>query len=209
MIYHAIATTSGATLIVQLQYAGHPSMITFLISAGNERGNNVTFVQSTAVSSNLNNYMFELPLPPGVYRFIVRASNTFGSTGWSEEFPSIGFRGLYDFIKSYYCLIYFFNPVTYIAITNGTSTVVLPTSTIVVPVNKLASCNAVGIGLGSGLGVCLIISAIQFAALLVISFLYITKGHNASKGLCSTKHAIFLQSCSLPVFRKGSDTHSS
>ena len=187
-------------------------MITILISAGNERGNNVTFVQSTAVSSNSNNYMFELPLPPGVYRFIVRTSNTFGSTGWSKEFPSIGlngFRGLYDFIESYYCLIYFFNPVTYMVIsTTGTSTIVLPTSTIVVPVNTLASCNAVGIGLGSGLGVCLIIIAIQFAALLVISFLYITKEHNASKGLCS-EHAMLLQLCSLPVFRKGSDTHSS
>ena len=78
-------------------------MITVVISAGNEGGNNVIFVQSTAVSSNLNNYVFELPLPPGVYRFIVHASNTFGSTGWSKVFPSIGlngFQGLYDCIEN-------------------------------------------------------------------------------------------------------------
>ena len=102
IIYHVITTTLGVTLIVQLQYAGHPSMITVLISAGNGRGTNVTFVESTAVSSNLNNYMFELCLPPAVYRFIVRTSNTFGSTGWSKEFPSFGlngFKGLSDFYK--------------------------------------------------------------------------------------------------------------
>ena len=100
VISHGIATTLGVTLIVQLRYAGHPSMITLLISAGNEWENNVTFVQSTAVSSNLNNYVFELPLLPGVYRFIVRASNTFGSTEWSDQFPPIGlngFQGLYDY----------------------------------------------------------------------------------------------------------------
>ena len=77
-------------------------MITVLISAGNGGGTNVTFVESTAVSSNLNNYMFELSLPPSVYRFIVCASNTFGSTGWSKEFPSFGlngFQGLSDFYK--------------------------------------------------------------------------------------------------------------
>ena len=95
VINHAIAITSGVTLIVQLQYAGHPSMITVLISASNKGRNNVTFVERTAVSSNLNYYMFELSLPPGVYRLIVRASNTFGSTGWSKEFPSIGLNGFH------------------------------------------------------------------------------------------------------------------
>ena len=102
VIYHVITTTLGVSLIVQLQYAGHPSMITVLISAGNGGDTNVTFVENTAVSSNLNNYMFELSLPPGVYRFIVRTSNTFGSTGWSKEFPSFGlngFKGLSDFYK--------------------------------------------------------------------------------------------------------------
>ena len=77
-------------------------MITVLISAGNGGGTSVTIVESTAVSSNLNNYVFELSLPPGVYRFIVHASNTFGSTGRSKEFPSFGlngFQGLYDFIR--------------------------------------------------------------------------------------------------------------
>ena len=83
-------------------------MITVLISAGSEMGNNVTFVQSTAVSSHLNNYMFELPLPPGMYQFIVRASNTFGRTEWSNTFPSIGlkgFQGLYDFILNDYTIV--------------------------------------------------------------------------------------------------------
>ena len=50
-----------------------------------------------------------------------------------------------------------------------TDAIVLPTSTTVVPVNTLDSCNAVGIVL-----VCLFIIAIQFAA-LIIFFLYIIK----------------------------------
>ena len=65
-----------------------------------------------------------------------------------------------------------------------TDAIVYPTSTTVVPVNTMDSCNAVGIvGLSSGLGVCLFIIAIQFAALLIIFFLYIIKkAHEASKG---------------------------
>ena len=86
-------------------------------------------------------------------------------------------------------LIILLNAVTYMNICTCATTyttsdaIVLPTSTTVVPVNTLDSCNAVGIvGFGSGLGVCLFIIAIQFAALLIIFFLYIKKAHEASKG---------------------------
>lgn len=87
-------------LTVQLD-SGHPLPLNITVFVTNQTGLVTTFVWS-ALSPNLMNYTVELSLPPGVYRFNVQASNSFGSSRASEVYPPLemdGIIGLKDIIS--------------------------------------------------------------------------------------------------------------
>ena len=82
----------SVVLTVQLD-SGHPPPLNITVFVTNQTGFVAKFVWS-ALSPNFMNYTVELSLPPGVYRFTVRASNSFGSSEASEVYPPLGMDGI-------------------------------------------------------------------------------------------------------------------
>ena len=82
----------SVVLTVQLD-SGHPPPLNITVFVTSQTGFVDTFVWSV-LSPNLMNYTMELSLPPGVYRFTVQASNSFGSSEASEVYPPLGMDGI-------------------------------------------------------------------------------------------------------------------
>lgn len=86
---------SSVILTVEL-YAGNPSVLILNITAINQTGPNVTFgrILQSVATQNLTDFIVEIPLAPGMYRFTVHASNLFGNTVTSKLFPPLGIDGI-------------------------------------------------------------------------------------------------------------------
>ena len=82
---------------MNITYVGHSTSLYMDISVFNNNtgGNLMTVRQHVAKTSitmgeQLSKYSLELIIPPGLYRFSVRAGNMFGSSKESDTYPSPG-----------------------------------------------------------------------------------------------------------------------